>query len=288
MKVSGFTFLRNAHKLGYPFLQSIRSVLPLCDEFIINVGPCEDDTLEQVRSIADAKIRIIENSWNEAMQVRGFVYSQQTNIALFNCSGDWAFYIQGDEVIHEEDLPAIRAAMEANLHDSNVEALLFDYVHLYGNHQTQACSPGWYRREVRIVRNTIKIFSPSDAQFFVVLDTNRRARYPRVKPANGRIFHYGWVRSEEQMNERQQKVEKYWGNAPKQVDYTQIDQAVLQEYRGTHPAIMAEWLPKDTPGLFRADPHYQLTKKDRRYRTTMKLERLFGLELGKKHYKLLR
>ena len=35
MKVSGFTFLRNAQKLGYPFAQSIRSILPIVDEFVI-------------------------------------------------------------------------------------------------------------------------------------------------------------------------------------------------------------------------------------------------------------
>ena len=288
MKVSGFTFLRNAEMLGYPFVESIRSALPLCDEFIVNVGPCEDDTLAQVRGIGDPKIRIVESAWNESMQVRGFVYSQQTNIALFNCSGDWAFYLQGDEVIHEEDLPNIRGAMESNLHDRNVEALAFDYVHLYGNHRTQAWSPAWYRREVRIVRNTIKVFAPSDAQFFVVLDTNRRARYPRVKLANARIFHYGWVRSEAQMNERQQKVEKYWGKSPKQVDYSRIDQAVLREYTGSHPAIMSDWLPKGTPGLFKADPYHVLTKKEKKHRLMLRLERWFGQELSKKHYRLVR
>ena len=35
MKVSGFTFLRNGQKLGYPFVESIRSVLPIVDEFVI-------------------------------------------------------------------------------------------------------------------------------------------------------------------------------------------------------------------------------------------------------------
>ena len=33
MFVSGFTFCRNVDKLGYPFVESIRSVLPLVDEF---------------------------------------------------------------------------------------------------------------------------------------------------------------------------------------------------------------------------------------------------------------
>ncbi len=59
MKVSGFTFLRNGQKLGYPFAASIRSILPIVDEFVVALGPCEDDTEKMVREIGDPKIRII-------------------------------------------------------------------------------------------------------------------------------------------------------------------------------------------------------------------------------------
>ena len=115
MKVSGFTFLRNGQKLGYPFVESIRSVLTLVDEFVIALGPCEDDTERLVREIGDPKIRIIHTRWNENLQkdysINGFVYGQQKSIALFNCTGDWAFYVEADEVVHENDLPKIRAAM---------------------------------------------------------------------------------------------------------------------------------------------------------------------------------
>ena len=38
MKVSAFTFIKNGEILGYPFLQSINSILPIVDEFVINVG----------------------------------------------------------------------------------------------------------------------------------------------------------------------------------------------------------------------------------------------------------
>ena len=50
MNVSGFTFCRNAVKYDYPLVESIRSVLPVCDEFIVNVGRCEDGTLELIQS----------------------------------------------------------------------------------------------------------------------------------------------------------------------------------------------------------------------------------------------
>ena len=286
MKVSGFTFLRNAEILGYPFVESIRSALPLCDEFIVNVGPSEDGTLEAVRAIGSPKIRVIESAWNEKMQVKGYVYGQQKNIAHFNCTGDWAFYLEGDEVLHEDDLPRIREAMERHLEDERVEALVFDYFHFYGNHSTIAWSPGWYRRAPRIIRNSLRSYSP-DGLFFLVLETNKRGRYPRAALVGATIYHYGWVRSEEEMNRKAQKVERYWSKTPKRIDYTQIDQSVLREFTRTHPAVMAEWLPKTAAPLFRADPGHALTKKEKKHRLLMQLERLFGLELSKKHYRLV-
>lgn len=53
MKVSGFTFVRNAVKYDYPVAESIRSILPVVDKFIVNVGQRNDGTLELIRSIGD-------------------------------------------------------------------------------------------------------------------------------------------------------------------------------------------------------------------------------------------
>ena len=129
MKVSGFTFLRNAVINGYPFEESIRSLLPIVDEYIIAIGQGQDDTLARVNAISDPKVRVIETSWNENMRDRGFVYGQQKMIAQYNCSGDWAFYLEGDEVLHESELPQIQEAMMANLSDQRVEALYFNFFH---------------------------------------------------------------------------------------------------------------------------------------------------------------
>jgi glycosyltransferase involved in cell wall biosynthesis len=287
MKVSCFTFLRNAEMLGYPFLESIRSALPLCDEFIVNVGVSEDRTLEMVRGIGDPKIRIIENTWNERMRVSGYVYGQQKSIAHYNCTGDWAFYLEADEVLHEKDLPAIRRAMEENLDDPQVEALVFDYLHFYGNHMSYAWSPGWYRRAPRIIRNTVRSYSP-DGLYFVVLDGGKKGRYPRAAHAGATVYHYGWVRSEAQMSAKMNQVEKYWGKSGKEVDYSQIDPQVIREFTGSHPALMAGWLPKGKVGPFQADPCYSPSKREKRHRLMMRLERLLGLELSKKHFRMVR
>ena len=119
MKVSAFTFIKNGQILGYPFLHSIKSILPIVDEFIINVGKSEDDTLNLIKSLSSKKIRIIESTWSDKIQDRGYVYGQQKMIAQFNCSGDWAFYVEGDEIYHEKDLNQIKQSMEKHLNNSN-------------------------------------------------------------------------------------------------------------------------------------------------------------------------
>ena len=129
MKISAFTFIKNGEILGYPFLESIKSILPIVDEFIINVGLSDDDTLSIIKSISSSKIRVIESTWNDKMQDRGFVYGQQKMIAQYNCSGDWVFYIEGDEIYHENDLEKIFKAMRDYLENPNIEALAFNFYH---------------------------------------------------------------------------------------------------------------------------------------------------------------
>jgi glycosyltransferase involved in cell wall biosynthesis len=290
MMVSGFTFLRNAHILGYPFIESIKSVLPLCDEFIVNIGDSEDDTLEMVKSIGSPKIRIIQSQWNEKMKIKGYVYGQQKNIAHFNCTGDWAIYLEADEVIHEEDIPKIKNAMERYLNNEKVEALAFDFIHFYGNHRTYVWSPGWYRREVRIIKNTIRTYSP-DGLFFVVLSSNKKGRYPRAVLTGARIFHYGWLRRQEEMNEKIKRVAGYWGKSPIPIDYSKIDPKILREFKGTHPAVMKEWLLKhigECDSIFKADPNHPLTRKEIKHRLVAWIERILGIDLSKKHFKIVK
>ncbi|HEY3762905.1 MAG TPA: glycosyltransferase [Verrucomicrobiae bacterium] len=291
MKISGFTFLRNGQKLGYPFVPSIRSILPLVDEFVIALGPCDDDTEKMLREIGDPKIRIIPTQWNENIRpdysVKGFVYGQQKTIALYNCTGDWAFYLEADEVLHEDDLPKIRTAMEKYQDDERVEALVFDFLHFYGNANTIAWSPGWYRSEVRIIRNTIPAWS-SESLFFNVVESHKKSRQPRAAHTGATIYHYGWVRSEEQMNMKSAAVLKYWQNRDlKPVDYAQIDAAALKEFTGAHPKIVQNWLPK-AEGIFRADPNHQLTSREKKHRRMLWLEKTFGAKFNKKHYRLVR
>ena len=291
MKVSGFTFMRNCQRLGYPFAASVRSILPLVDEYVVALGPSDDGTEEVLRGIGDPKIRILPTRWNEQIRsdysVKGFVYGQQKSVALFNCTGDWAFYLEADEVVHEQDLPRIRSAMERHLNDERVEALAFDYLHFYGNANTYAWSPRWYRTEARIIRNTIPVWGP-EGLFFVVLDTHKRGRYPRAAHTGATIYHYGWVKTEAQINQRKQGVAKYWTDKPlPRTVYAEVDPATLRRFEGTHPQVMEDWI-EPAEGLFPANPNHKLTLREKKHRVMLKLEQWFGIKFCKTHYRLVR
>ena len=285
MRVSGFTFLRNARINGYPFIESLKSLLPIVDEYVVAVGDSEDETREAIIDIGDPKIRIIDTVWNENMVDRGFVYGQQKMIAQYNCSGDWCFYLEGDEVLHEEDLDSIYSAMLSNLKDPAVEALYFEFLHFYGT--SQQIGIGGYRKAPRIIRNSIRSIAP-DGLFWVILDKNKRGRYPRAKFAEGRIFHYGHCRSVETMAEKLRRVGKYWGSNHEAFSgYGNIDLAELRPFAGVHPELMSGWIADCAEKVFSQDQNYKISSKNWRNRARFYLERKLNVEISKKHFESL-
>ena len=248
MKVSGFSFIRNAIKFEYPIAEAIRSVLPLCDEFIIAVGDSEDDTLALIESIGSDKIKILHTKWNEDLRKGGQVLADETNKAFqaVNPDSDWAFYIQGDEVLHEQYIPAVKESLIRWKDHPEVEGLLFKYLHFYGSFDFTGDSRRWYRREVRIVRNDPAIISFGDAQGF-----RKNGRLLRVKPIDAYIYHYGWVKPPEKQQAKQKHFNKLWHSdrwiekniGPDQIfDYSKIDS--LKKFTGSHPKVMTERIKK--------------------------------------------
>ncbi len=285
--ISGFTFIRNGTMLGFPFVESICSLLPLVDEFVVAVGRSDDDTLARVKAIGDPKVKIIETVWNERMGDRGFVYAQQKMIAQYACTGDWAFYLEGDEVVHENELAAIRASVDRHHDNPAVEALVFDYLHFYGTPGYVSISPGWYRRECRLIRNTIRSYAP-DGQYWLVMHEHKRPRNPNGALANAHIHHYGWVRRAEYMQAKLDQVAKYWaGSVAPTINYANFDPQAVTPFTGTHPALMKQWLEREAEQSIAFNPDYQLTSKEKKYRLSMAVERLTGLDFSRKHFRLV-
>jgi len=244
MKVSGFTFVRNAIKYDYPVVESISSILPVCDEMIVAVGNSEDGTRDLVLSIGDPKIRIIDTTWDDSLREGGKVLALETNKAFDAISPEstWAFYIQADEVVHEDYLPEIMAAMNRWKSDPKVEGLVFNYTHFWGSYQYIGNSRRWYRREVRVVRNDKHIRSYLDAQGF-----RKDGKKLVVAPVNAFVYHYGWVKPPRAQQAKQVTFNRYWHSdrwiektIPKSesFDYSGID--FMLPFTASHPRVMKE------------------------------------------------
>ncbi|MGG9963819.1 glycosyltransferase family 2 protein [Ferruginibacter sp. SUN106] len=249
MKVSGFTFVKNAIKYGYPVVESITSVLPVVDEMIVCLGDSEDDTNNLIASIGSDKIKIIHSVWDNNLREGGKVLAVETNkaIAATAADSDWLFYIQADEVVHEQYHKNIVDAMNKYAADKKVEGLLFNYHHFYGSYKYIGDGRSWYSKEIRIIRNNKGIKSYQDAQGFRWQD----GRKLNVKLIDAYIYHYGWVKNPLTMNRKTENFGTLWdGEKGKNkvvkeaaFDYSNIDSVTL--FKGTHPAVMKELVVKE-------------------------------------------
>jgi hypothetical protein len=243
MKVAGFLFIRNAIKYNYPVEASIRSLLPICDEVIVSIGRSDDDTVGLVQSIASPKIKIYHTVWDDNLLQGGRVLAVETDKAFDKVSADadWCIYLQGDEVLHEDDYPIIRESMQRYKDDARVEGLLFKYRHFYGSYDYLGDSRRWYSHEIRIIRNDRSIRSYRDAQGF-----RKGSRKLQVKPIDAYIYHYGWVRHPMHQLQKHLDFEKLYNmdnlakdisaNQTKEFDYSSIDSLV--KFHGAHPTAM--------------------------------------------------
>ncbi len=296
MKVSGFSFIRDGVKLGYPFEESIRSALPVCDEFIVAVGASGDGTLERLRAMNEPKLRLVETTWNEQCRSHGFVYGQQKMIAQYNCTGDWAFYLEGDEVLHEDDLDSLRRAMAHYLNDEAVEALAFDYLHFYGDTRHLHRSSQAYRKACRIIRNRLRSIAPDGLYWAVIKEkkwhggrNKRRTRYPRAAALNLPIYHYGNARHERYVRAKAETGNRYWSEKQAfREAYGDLDPEQVGPFEGRHPAIMTDWIAAHANPSFSFREDHRLTSRERKHRFNARLERWFGLDFSKRHFKLVR
>jgi hypothetical protein len=228
----------------FPIVEAIKSILPVVDEMIVLIGDSTDATIALIESIGDPKIKIHHSVWDKNLRKGGVVLAVETDKAFqyIDDSFDWAFYIQGDEVVHEKYHPAIIEACHKYKTDVAVQGLLFNYKHFFGTYDYVGDSRKWYAHEVRIIRNNKKITAYRDAQGFRIGKT----KLP-VAAINAAIYHYGWVKSPEQMRKKQKESSVFWHDdtqmekiisSPDYYDFSGFDS--LEKFTDTHPIVMKE------------------------------------------------
>ena len=276
MKISGFTIVRNADVLDFPVEASIRSILPICDEVVVNVGRSDDGTLERVRAIDDPRVRILETEWDFSRGAA--LLREETQRAMRACRHPWGMCIQADEVLHEHGAPRLKEAIEAADPDPGVEGIVVSYHHIFADPGLEAVNRRWYRREVRAVRldPAFDVRPYRDAQGFRVGPAARRVR---ARPADAEMFHYGWLRSAAALRARG-AVDRhlYPGRWVPAVERAAVLRWFpgLRPFRGSHPAVARDWVAARAhdPDRVLTPPFFEL--EHLRFHASDLVERLTG------------
>lgn len=287
MKVSGFSFVKNALIYDYPIVEAIKSILPICDEVIVAVGESDDDTLELIRGIDKDKIKIIETKWDESLREGGRVLAVETDKAFAEVSedSDWAFYIQGDEVVHEKYLDTIYDNMKKYKDDKKTDGLLFNYLHFYGSYDYVGASANWYTHEIRVIKNNKSIYSFQDAQGFKKGNNQKL----RVRPIDAYMYHYGWAKEPKAMQKKQNNFHRYWhdekwieNNVVKaeEFDYSK-NMKELKLFLEEHPEVMKERIASRN---WKFDYDISFNKKTTKDKIKEFFRTNFGIDLGYKNY----
>jgi glycosyltransferase involved in cell wall biosynthesis len=279
MKITGFTFIKNAITYDYPIVEAIQSILPICTHVVVAVGNSTDDTLALIKSIASPKIKIIETIWDDSLKENGAVLASETNKALaaIDADTDWAFYIQGDEVVHEQYHATIVQSMQQYLLRGDVDGLLFHYHHFYGSYDYLATANGWYQKEIRIFKPSQQVYSYKDAQGFRK-QNNLKLNVVQI-PAY--IYHYGWIKDPRAMQRKQENFNQYWHDtAWIEKNVAKVDEFVyenhiteMQHFTGTHPAVMYARIARINWQF-----SFDITKN--KIKTKHKIKRWLGKHLG--------
>jgi len=292
--------MRNSFKYGYPVIESIKSILPICDEFIAVVGKSDDGTREAIVAIGSDKIRIIDTEWDDELIKGGKVFAQQANIGLKAVTGDWAFHIQSDEVFHEDDLAEIKNAMETHLEDKKVEGFLFNFIHFIGDYKHIGTTRKWHRREIRIIRNDPSFYSYKDSQGFrsypslIDYQNETNSRKLKVKLLHARIFHYSYCRNPDLLLGKVKRFSSYYQpeektkeqySSYKTFDFETVAD-ILAAFNESHPATMKETITAQD-WVFKHNP-YKIDLSPRRM-MLHRIEKITGWRIGEyKNYKLLK
>lgn len=289
MKIAGFSFIRNALRYDYPIAEALLSIAPLCDKLFVAVGNSEDETLQLIQNLLPGKIEILETVWDDTLREGGRVLAVETDKIFQHIPSDydWCFYIQGDEVFHEEGYPVLRKAMQQYLHKMEVDGFLFNYLHFYGSYDYLAESSNFYRNEIRVIRNNKSIYSYRDAQGF---RKNNKEKLNVIK-LSCVMHHYGWVRQPKAMQDKQLSFNKLWHDdawveqhvvKAEEFDYGTIQ--TIKKFTGKHPQGMQQRILSMN---WKFD--YDISRSKYSFKDQFKrwLFRWFGIDLNYRNYKTI-
>jgi len=130
-KISGYTTAYNLK--GYPYKESIKSMLGFCDEVVVVDGCSDDGTWEELEALAseDDRIQLYQNPWDfEEPGMDGM----QKAFARALCSNEFLWQQDCDEIVHEDDYDNIKKITKR--FPTSHDILHLPIIELWGNGQT--------------------------------------------------------------------------------------------------------------------------------------------------------
>ena len=255
-KISVYTYLKNGEKFDYPFLESILSVIEVCDECIVCcASDSEDQTWLYLQRLEKMfpKIRLLPSElWKEKNLVDGAVIRLAAEEAMSYCTGDWLWHLQADEVYTRADARTLRELVNT-YHRQAVDGFIFNVLHFYAGYDqqitAQAAEIGWYQKCIRLIRAGAG-HHIGDAWTIVMSDLKPSTAIP----VDVTIYHYGHVRDKEAMRTKATYMETLYHALPDtyefcpegKFEYSQVPQKYLKPFLTPHPETMQLRIAKST------------------------------------------
>ena len=190
--------IKNGIKNGYPFLEAIRSIVDVADEFLISDGYSDDETYEylEMASSKFSNIRLYRDHWNTSKY--GEIIAIMTNMLKARTRCDRVYNLQADEVLHESFLKNLHYLTSHKRGRYGSYALKF--LHFVGDFRHIETKPG-YDVAVRLVPNNKENFIADDGWTF-------RGDIEPIGVINQPpLFHFGWIYAKSNIFKRMNQAE---------------------------------------------------------------------------------
>lgn len=120
--VTGVYTSRNSLEANYPFVESILTVLPAVDEFLINDGGSDDGTLDVLEQLERQYDRIELYHLEDEPSEKWECVDRQLRTLIDDANGEWIFESQADELWDPEDIREISRILD-DIHDSEYNSI---------------------------------------------------------------------------------------------------------------------------------------------------------------------
>jgi glycosyltransferase involved in cell wall biosynthesis len=244
--LAGIVPIRNGHELDYCWREAVLSLLEFSDEVVICDGESTDGTKQAIDAWATSEPRITPCTflWTDPRGVGQEWWVTFLNYARQHAKSDWVFQLDGDECVHEESAQEIREAVEKK------KPLICHRLNFWKDAQhTIPAGEGCGHEVIRL--GPKDKWMPTDAP-----DPQGRDGWicEHAAPSKVKIGHYGFLRKPSAFFKKSKVVQKIWTNnidrrleEVEKLDGNWMDKVVpwndrLEEYKGTHPKAILEWL----------------------------------------------